>query len=183
MRAQKSRRVSSSLKLTGTYDACQGQVWREVEQTLRTARVSSGTSSLTAALDSSEDQLEQALAKLPCVPGQTGLAAYIRGQLMGVDLLGQPDAFAEAYRQLLSSYVMDVMLGSNRLDFPSSTPRELSPLPVLEAALRCPHEPHPSPGMGRSVRISGRDADTGIAVEGAALTTSEGLVHLAIHPG
>ena len=181
MRAAKSRRVSASLKQSHRYDACQSAVWDEVDSTLAHAQVLSGTSCLTDAIDESDDQIGDCIEKIPCKDGQIGVASYIGDTLVGVDVLGASKVFGDLYRQVVSGYVMDVVLGTHRRARRSDG-AQTAPLSALEATLRCPLEEHPSPGLGKGVRISGIDADSGLSVEAAALTVDEGLVHLAVHP-
>jgi hypothetical protein len=181
MRAAKSMRVSASLKSGYSYDACQSAVWDEVDSTLHQARVPSGTSCLTDAMDQSDDEIGDCIEQIPCKKGQVGIASYIGDELIGVDVLGASKVFGELYRQVVSGYVMDVVLGTHRRGS-KGTGMGTAPLSALEATLRCPLEEHPSPGWGKGLRISGTDADSGLAVEAAALTVDEGLVHLAVHP-
>jgi hypothetical protein len=109
LRAMKFSRVSKSVRSTGSYDAGQGKVWEEIDTYSRRRGVRSPTSALTDVLRADKENIDSYVTHFPAQEGQSGMAAYLDGRLIGLDLFGRADVFEEARLRLLRSYAADAL--------------------------------------------------------------------------
>jgi hypothetical protein len=114
MRSSKSARVTASLKQARGYDADQCTVWTEVAQFERSRGVRSRTGALTDTLVADAVHVDRFVDAIPSQEGQVGLAAYVDGRFLGLDLVGRPEVYASAHKRLLRSYSFEALVTNVR---------------------------------------------------------------------
>ena len=153
MKRDKMKRVSSSLELRRRYDADQGQIWRDVDQYAGTRGVRSVTGALGDVFDADREALGDARKRFHPERGQIGLAAWLDGELLGVEILFGADIFAESFGRIVHAYVSEAMLS------PGSASRTEPDIAAVRSFLRAvgdaPEQASPSPGAGTDVRLNG----------------------------
>jgi hypothetical protein len=175
MKRDKTMRVSASLAAGGRYDADQRQVWADVDTYAEARKVRSSTSALGDVFEADGKALRDAGARFHVEPGQIGVAAWLSGRLLGVELLFGPAVFAEAFDRIVHSYVSEA-LGS-----PSGPAGDPPVVAAVQRFLRAmgdaPPVSNPSPGVGTDVRLT---SPAGVAA--MLLDEDERLVHLSAWP-
>ncbi|MBK7583831.1 MAG: hypothetical protein IPI67_27015 [Myxococcales bacterium] len=108
IRARKLKRVSESIRMSGTYDSDQRSVWADVSEYME----ATGTQSITSAYEDARKQrgeeTEQALKSLEPLPGQVGLAVVRDGRVVLIDLFGSSRLFARAFQKCLRGTLADL---------------------------------------------------------------------------
>jgi len=157
MRRAKTERVSLSLSTHDSYDAGQRRVWRDVERYALRRSVRTPTSALGDVFEADLDELGRSSRDLRPVDRQVGVAAWLDGQLFGVEVLCSPELFAEAFDRISHSYVAEVLGRRSPRDRKAA---EEVGLPSVRELLRRigeqPIERHASPGLGVDLRSQGR---------------------------
>jgi len=178
IRAKMAGKVSGSRKRGLRFLADQHQVWEEVDHRLDSSRIGSATRAYADYLAARRSELESAAAAFHPLPGQVGFVAAIGSDVVGIEAIGRPEAFASAFAGLVRAYVVDAIDAaavSARADAPAPTMRFDAPEPFLAALAAAPAEEGPSLGLGRDLRIEGAQ------VCGCALTAGD-VVHLTAFP-
>ena len=114
MRSMKSARVSASLKRDRGYDADQSTVWTEVAAYSQSRGVYSRTAALSDALFADEGHVDGYVEGIAVQDGQVGLAAYVDGRFLGLDLLARPEVYASAHKRLLRCYASEAIVTNAR---------------------------------------------------------------------
>ena len=115
--------------------------------------MSSATGALGDVFDADQEALGDAGKRFRSEPGQIGLAAWIDGQLLGVEILFGADIFAESFGRIVHAYVSEAMLSPG--DAARAEPDIAAVRSFLRAIGDAPEQASPSPGTGTDVRLSG----------------------------
>jgi len=107
-RAAKVRRVIGSVTTTGTYDANQSEVWRDVSTYLEQTHVGSPTSALEDGLRSRGVFVEQAIASIEPSPEQVGIAALLAGELLQLDVFGSRSLYRRGWRKIARGVLAEI---------------------------------------------------------------------------
>jgi hypothetical protein len=172
LRRRKARRVADSLRCQRGYDADQQAVWADVAAYATRRGANSPTGALADVIERDRGDLDRFVVALPAQPGQLGLAAYLDGELMSVDVLATASAFAALYPRLVAAIAAEAIERPRALQRKRRTPlgvafRRLANADVLQS---------PSPGLGTDIRLqAGGFAAT-------ALVARDQVVHLAVYP-
>ncbi len=105
------------------------------------------------------------------LPGQLGLVAALGDRVLGLELVGCAEAFAELLPRVLARFWMQAVEIAFRCG-PARPPRFDAPEALLDALAAVELHSRPSAGLGRTVLLEG----SGVA--GRALVAGEELVHL-----
>jgi len=177
LRRAKQMRVSTNLKSRGTFDANQGAVWDEVDAYSRQRGVQSATGALSDVLEVEQEGVDQYVDFLPALEGQIGLVAYVGNRFVGLDLMGQTNAYEATHRRLMRSYAAEALACRSYRGEETHGNGELPSIPeLLKTVFTGDISVHPSPGVGNDVRIESRDGQL------SALWAEEGLAHLSLFP-
>jgi len=169
IRRAKLRSVSESLKGGEGHASDQGKIWDEIRMLQEKAAYKSATSAMNDLFKARERETKEALDAFPAQPGQQGLLVGIRQQVVGLDLLSQPEAYGRLHAKLLRSYVLDALL--EKAGQPSTDePRARQ---FLEEVATTREERFPAVGLGESARLQG------VRTAGAALIHDRTVIHLA----
>ena len=121
-----------------------------------------------------EERFGHCLESFPLLDNQVGILAFLGQHLLGLDVLGCPDLYADLHRRLLTSYLLtgEVSSGAAELE----TPAEQSEIQALARALEeAERVAAPCPGNGEYTTIHGQ-------VTGGELRHNGQLVHLSVCP-
>ena len=177
MRGAKAERMAFRLAENDEYDAVQSEIWNDVARYSNAREVSSETGALTDVLDRDSEQVEEYVEGVRAEDDWVGFAAYIEGELAGIDVFGQPASCAAAHERLMRSYGHETVLRSERSDRGRRQPHtEDDPIAFIRTVLSRPPSVHESPGVGDDLRYRGERA------QGAALMYEDTLVHLMALP-
>lgn len=171
LRMMMSRQSSAHYRRYGRPGSDQTVVWAEIARKMQ----SMGSSSLSGALqDVYKDygkKLDEVLGRLSAPGGCHGAAFAIGGKIVGVDLFDKPATLLKLWSKLLKSYAIDA------LEDPKGKTSPVQAESVsgwLKAASSAKQEWFDSPGVGKDVRIEGRQ------LAGATLVVGEHSVHLEL---
>ncbi|MDX1606651.1 MAG: DUF6569 family protein [Candidatus Competibacterales bacterium] len=174
MRARKSRQVSAALRESGTRHADQGAIWDDIDE-LQSCLLAapSATRAMADVYAGRGAELDDYLRRVRALPGQTGAAFAVNGQLRGLELFDTATTLERLLPKLIASYALDAL----REQEPVGTASGGMDLDTLLGRLRAARvEAYPALGEGRDLRLEGRDFGAG------ALQARERVVHLTAFP-
>ncbi len=152
------------------YESNQSEVWEDVAFLHKKSAVSSSTSAMSDVYEAIREKIDRLTDPFEMLPGQRGILVLKNGEVMGLDLLSQPDAYAQLHRKILGSYVMDSAI-EGATATRQSTDAEAQAEAFLEELSATEGEAHKSAGEGTDVRY---DSPT---LSGTALMHEEQLIH------
>jgi hypothetical protein len=164
--------VQMSLHRDGSFRGDQGQVWREVDESLSELRVHSPTANFTEGRESVLHRIEEFVECIRPVENQVGAVFSTPAGVLGAEVLGTRDLFAASLGKIIRSFAFEVL---SVPDFETIEPEPVKNwwVKVLAASL----SRHPSPGAGEDLRINARD------LIGSGLLWNDTLVHFSCFPG
>jgi hypothetical protein len=178
VRRKMNSRVSISRRAGHGFDADQGEVWDEIGARVRHSRTESASGAYADYLSTRRRDLDEMAAAFRPVPGQVGFVACIGEEVAGLEGIGRPEVFAQAFPGLLRGYLIDAIdhsLVRGRRAAVGPAARFDGPEPFLAALAEARVEMSPSLGLGTDLRIEdGR-------VSACALVAGE-VVHLTAFP-
>jgi hypothetical protein len=199
-RSRKIMSVSDSLRASGRGTSDQGAVWEDIASLHQEMGTRSPTGAMSDAYAAQDKSLDDYLAAIPCLEGQSGLAAFIDDRLVGADVVSRPKAYGKLHERLLRSYAMDALGRLRARDFlersrarngqgkvkekegpkPDANvgppPEELTARTraFFKEAAEAKTVSFPSTGLGQDHRI------TSERLVGSALVVEETVVHAAL---
>lgn len=169
VRAAQKVSVTRHARAYGSFDSDQHAVWAEVDALADRTDAESPTCSMRDMVEASRTSLGGLVASFPVELDQIGLLAVLGGEVLGMDLVSRPEAYAQLHERLVASYGFEALVGPVRhgeddLKVAKEFVVSLADLNRTE---------HRSPGSGRSHRFSAP------GVVGDALTYRNDIVHAA----
>lgn len=110
VRNVKSASVKRSIENSGGYFSDQGAVWDEVHNLQNKMEVNSPTSAMGDVYDAKTDDLDNYTAAFELLEGQRGLIVFIKGKIMGLDVISHASAYKDLHKKLIKSYALDAMV-------------------------------------------------------------------------
>jgi hypothetical protein len=153
-RAEKMKRVSSSVTRTGRYDADQGAVWKDVDGYLARTQTSSATGAHAEAAAKRRAAIDPLIAVLAPAPDQLGVAAVRGGKLLSLELMGTPGLFARAWPTVARG-----LLGESGVA-EDGDPEAVVARCIAALAAAAPTRT-PAPGLGDSLHVLDADYAAG----------------------
>jgi hypothetical protein len=139
----------------------QHAVWQEVASKADRLGVQSPTRAQADIYTRHEDGLGALRTSFPLAAGQSG-ALFALGDLLCLDFVSRPDAFAQLYPKLLHGYLLDAI---ERLDGKATHEETLAAF--LETTFAAPRSRRASPGLGEDVRVAAdRLVGSGLELDG-----------------
>jgi hypothetical protein len=89
------------------YASNQSEVWEDVACLQTKTSTHSSTSAMSDVYEAMREKVDHFTDQFELLPAQRGILMAKNGEIMGLDLLSQPDAYAELHRKIIGSYVMD----------------------------------------------------------------------------
>lgn len=176
LRRSQTQRVQHSLTTSSCYDAGQTATWNEISTYSRERGVSSRTEALADVMEAERPRLDDYVRGVRRFRGQTGLAVYIDGRFVGLDLVGRPEIYKRLHVRLLRSYATDALSRRDAVDLEARPSCRPGPKYVLSTVSMGDITQHTPPGAGEDLRISSN------GLFAAALVHETGLVHLSAFP-
>lgn len=168
-RAKKMRRVSESLRRTGSYASHQGEIWDDVQHKLSALKVHSGTASMDDAYRGRAADIEQYVQALQPAAGETGAVFAVDGAVAGLDLFDSAAAFRALMQKLVRSYAMDAI--ETPVKKPQPSPDE-AVRQFLDDMMTAALQRFPGIGKGEQLRLESAN------LAGSALVADGRIVHL-----
>ena len=170
LRTAKNESVARSLRSTRRYDSDQGAVWNGIQAQSVAFDVRSPTGAMRDIHEAKESDLDAYLEHFPLVSEQKGLFVMVNGEVAGLDMVSQVDAFRNIYPKLIKSYIMDAILEKPR------KPKENSPEKAkafMADIFNCEEQKYDSVGHGQDYRYEGKK------IVGSALVHENAVIHMA----
>ena len=148
--------VSMSRRAGLGFRADQGEVWDEIGERVRYSRAHAPSGAYADYLATRQRDLEEMASAFRPLPGQVGFVACIGEEVAGLEAIGRPEVFAQAYPGLLRGYLIDAIDHALvRARRPATKPasRFDAPEPFLAALANARVEASPSLGLGTDLRI------------------------------
>ena len=177
VRSGKQGRVHESLKEGRRHDANQGEVWREVSESLSSAATPSRTQSLHDAYDARKKDLDQFRTSLRMPEEAVGVAVFRGGEFQGMDLFDRHSTLKYFWDSLLDSYLIDFVGEAVDPAKKATQPVSKRIKSVFEQAAGGRWDAFDSPGEGQEWRLEDP------SLTGSALVwRDQVVVHLQLFP-
>lgn len=163
--------VTANVRVRQAYASDQGAVWGEGASLSDRHGVFSDTSAARDVYERRSREIRSLLGKAIAVEGQQGVLAVAGGEVVGLDVLSRPAAYARLHERIVRSYALDALWTLEGQADAAADARRAKEWLVSFADLEGTE--HSSPGMGKNHRLSGPGA------MGAALTYRGAIVHAA----
>lgn len=177
-RSGKQARVHESLKVAAGFDANQGEVWNEVEQSLAASNADdSGTRALADAYRKRAKAMDNFRQTLRLPVEAVGVAVFHDGKLQGLDLFDRHATLKIFWSSLVDSYAIEFLDSPVDLHSPARTEEAAEVRSLMEHAAAGEWESFQSPGEGKDWRLEAK------GFTGSALVWEENVVlHLQLFP-
>jgi flavodoxin len=175
IKRKKTRSVSKSLDLNGSYASEQHTVWKMIDakfEKMSTPR--SHTMAASDLYDHHAGSAEEYLKSFKPVDNQIGFVAFIDGNLVGLELINNYSLFKDSHSKLVQSYVLDALETSGAQMRANSNSLKCLVLEFLEEAATAPITRRASISLGNDIRINSP------IIEGAGLEYENQIIHLTI---
>ena len=169
LRRRMSPSVAESRDAGRGFRADQSDVWNEVSQRLSESGTSSQSSAWSDYAAARSERLTAARAVF--APSGVGFVAAIDGDVVGMEVIGEPAVYARSFARLLDAYLIDALEESTD----KSESKTADPTAFLAKVREAPTTSAPSLGLGEDLRLRSD------SVEGAALVAGR-VVHLTAAP-
>ncbi len=170
LRREATRGVRQNVRERGEYASDQGGVWSEVDKLNISMGARSPTDAMSAGFDKAAEKLARFKDRLTYPDKAAGLAVFINGLLVGLELFEHPDILRKVWDSHVESYAIDAITLKKK-SRPDSVPAEA----VRDCSRRITEsleDPSKSPGEGYDVGVEEAD------LVGAALVNNGRVVHL-----
>jgi hypothetical protein len=165
LRRRKAERLAAAPLRLG---AAQEEVWSAVaEKSIRLGSYSP-TGAQAHIFASRGRELADLRGAFALEPGQSGALLALGSDLLCLDYLSRPEAFARLYPKLLDGYLLDAL---ERLDGEPAKAGRLEAF--VDTVLAAPRRREPSVGLGEDVRVSAKGlVGSGLELDGELLQLS-----------
>jgi hypothetical protein len=149
----------------------QGPVWDEIAFNADALSAHSDTNALNESMQRREEDLRAWAGRFPAVHGQVGMAAFVDGRPLALDIVGDRELYASVHGRLVAGYVLDALREPEKTaePLPDAADRFLS---LVRDATRTEA---PTVGRGSYRVLSGE-------VVGGELEDDERTVHVSAFP-
>ena len=174
LKKKKVRSVRDSLKTAGSFTADQAMVWDEIDAKFeRMAAETSPTMAMSDLYESHEDLSLKYRKAFKPVDNQIGVVVFIDGQIAGMELLSQFEAFTKSHEKLVQSYVMDALETATLKVKGKARPSKTKATGMLKSAATASVERRKSVALGEDVRLEADNLmGAGLAFQGEVLQMS-----------
>ncbi len=108
-RSAKSARVTESKLMSNSYDANQGQIWRDVDALHVKNRTLSDSSAMSDSYSQRHDDLSEYLKAFPLLKNQKGIIALVNGKPWAADYVSNAASYADLHDKLVKSFAADCL--------------------------------------------------------------------------
>jgi hypothetical protein len=149
----------------------QGAVWDEIACLADDLGAHSGTQALNESIERREEDLKAWAGRFPAVHGQVGMAAFVGGRPLALDVVGDRVLYASVHERLIGGYVLDAL----RRRVETAGPEPDAAERFLSSAREATRTEAPTVGRGAYRVLSG-------AVVGGELEDDGRTVHVSAFP-
>ncbi|MCX8033421.1 MAG: hypothetical protein N3B14_08575 [Thermoleophilia bacterium] len=162
LRVAATASVTENVRAMARFASDQERVWAEVDRLQVCYGIHSPTAAAREVYLKGQVAREEQVERYPCLPGQIGLVALWRQQILGFDLIARPEAYAKVHRRLVYSYLVDTPLMTGwpkALGEEAHAPEAATILEIAQKWLdefpRATLTRHDPPGTGVNYRLTG----------------------------
>ena len=148
----------------------QQAVWSDIRRLTENLHVSTLTSSMEDVYSATNHQVESLVGGTSPQPGQRGVAAFVSGELLAIDLFDTPQTMTDYWSGLVAGYALDA------LDAPLGSVHRRQVRWVLAGIAGAGSTAAQSQGLGETSHL------LSATVSAIALSLSDVLVHLSAGP-
>ncbi|MGH2658057.1 MAG: ARPP-1 family domain-containing protein [Actinomycetota bacterium] len=149
----------------------QGAVWNDIAFLADDLDAHSPSGALNESMERREEDLKAWAARVPAVHGQVGMAAFVGGRPLALDVVGDRALYASVHERLIGGYVLDALRARGETATPEPDAAERFLTSVREAT----RTEAPTVGRGAYRVLSG-------AVVGGELEDDGRTVHVSAFP-
>jgi hypothetical protein len=149
----------------------QGAVWDEIAYVADDLGAHSGTQALNESMQRREEDLRAWAGRFPAVHGQVGMAAFVGGRPLALDVVGDRGLYANVHDRLIGGYVLDALRARGETAGPEPEAAER----FLSSVRGATRTEAPTVGRGSYRVLSG-------AVVGGELEDDGRTVHVSAFP-
>jgi hypothetical protein len=159
------------------YRSDQGEVWREVEKTVRTLSAHAPTMAMADSYEAGKDNLDKIIETFEAGLSQedtVGALVFLGGEFVCLDLLRPARRFARLSHKLLRGYALEALLQKKRV--PKDFDPEASALRLFAEILEAGVEEQRAADLGYDLRLETK------RVSGSGLLWQDELIQLSVFP-
>lgn len=172
IRSRKADNVSFSLKQDRSFRSNQGEVWSDVHMFQDAHRVQSRSSNFSDIHLQKAEEFNKLVSSFQPDASANGVAVFIKGELLGIDIFNRKDVYAEYFPKLLKGAAAEVVRGKKEININRET-AEKEVLGFLGGYDNIPAESFPGVAAGNERRFK---TETMLGFE---LQHESNLIHLA----
>ena len=173
VRLSKNRSVSENLRMSGSFDSDQSEVWRKIDDLSMRSKVTSETSAMRDVFKDLDKMLESCASSFPVIERQKGVIFFRGSEPAGFEYLSDPGVFRDLYPRILRSYAVETSAGVKpRGDRPTMEQVRI----FIEKVASSTMTVGDSVGKGEDIRFAGE------GVIGSALAYEEEVLHAVFFP-
>ncbi len=183
LKRRKLARSQQALRQRHVDGRLQSMLWSDVAEYSQARQVASPTANLGDVFLADREEIDGYLEAMKPVPDQVGLVSWLHGRLVGAELLGGHELYAESHRRFLHSLAADALASGpwrggrqEDLGYPAEPLLEIGARVGLSfVADTVAMEPirHPTAGLGTALHFRSLDR------RAAALVCDDRAVHLS----
>ena len=173
MRKAKSEKVAMNLKTSNSFMADQGEVWDRVASYSAKMNIHSETGNLSDVYDNRSSVYEKYISKFRCEENANGIAFFINGKPVNIDVFNRTDVFKEYFSKMLKGIAMDAW-GVKATKEMSQAEADYKTIETLDKLEAVDFELHNGVGLGEEKRFKTNE------IAGFELDYNGNLVHLSV---
>lgn len=166
-RQYKAVRLQKNLQRNNKYDTNQNDVWKDINGYFKKLNTNTQTKALKDAFDQNKDDLENFVTNCKPIPGQCGLATFINGKMLGLDIVSKEEAYQVLHPKFIKSSAIEALTESV-VATPDSEKLKLETFNFIESLMDATETEHKPVGLGIDYRFETPSA------------TGSALVHLEV---
>lgn len=169
-RARKAVHVTQSLRVAGSRQSDQAEVWADISEKSMRMSACSDTDAAAALYETHRARLDDYLDAFSAAENQAGALFAINGEVTGLDLFDSPATLKSLLPKLVQSYALDAIDAGNGGSKAEKGDAEKLIIDAAGAVV----ESFPAIGEGDDLRLQGE------RLSGGALVTDGQVVHLCV---
>lgn len=169
-RARKAAYVTQSLRVAGSRQSNQEEVWADISEKADRMEAFSDTGAAAALYETHRARLEDYLGAFSATENQADALFAVNGEVIGLDLFDSPTTLVSLLPKLVQSYALDAIDADDK----ESVPEMENARKLIEDATNAVTENFPAVGEGDDLRLRGERRS------GGALVADDRVVHLCV---
>ena len=146
----------------------QGEVWASIDRLENNHSFKSRTSAMSESYENQKANLEEMLQSFSIADGQNGILVIVNGEIVGFEILLNPQVYRDFHEKILKSYLIDTEVKTTEFTINVDEARD-----IIQNALDSKFKPKETPTMEKSYEF---ENDDGL---GTLYTYENEIVHLS----